>query len=77
VRSLADGLLLSVLAMLGFGALAPAGLIMDPDLGRYLAAAGFFLHGGWDFVYCKLDRVVARSQAEPSNKRTRAVRKSR
>jgi hypothetical protein len=52
------------LGMLGFGALALAGLIADPALGRYVVAAGFFLHGVWDFVYFKLDRVVARSYAE-------------
>jgi hypothetical protein len=27
-------------------------------------AAGFFLHGVWDLVYFKLDRVLARSHAE-------------
>jgi hypothetical protein len=43
--------------MLGFGALALAGLVVDPDLGRYLVAAGWFLHGVWDFVHFKLDRV--------------------
>jgi Ni/Fe-hydrogenase subunit HybB-like protein len=50
--------------MVGFGVLALAGLVVDPDLGRYLVAAGFLLHGVWDFVYFKLDRVVARSHAE-------------
>jgi Ni/Fe-hydrogenase subunit HybB-like protein len=50
--------------MLGFGALALAGLAVDPDLGRYLVAAGWFLHGIWDLVHLKLDRVVARSYAE-------------
>jgi hypothetical protein len=29
------------LGMLGFGGLALAGLVVDPDLGRYLVAAGF------------------------------------
>jgi hypothetical protein len=38
--------------------------VVDPDLGRYLVAVGSFLHGVWDFVYCKLDKVVARSHAE-------------
>ena len=50
--------------MVGFGALAVAGLVIDPDLGRYVVAAGWFLHGVWDFVYLKLDRVVTRSYAE-------------
>ncbi|MCG5217014.1 hypothetical protein [Streptosporangium sp. KLBMP 9127] len=52
------------LGMLFFGALALAGLIVDPELGRYLVAAGWFLHGVWDFVHLKQDKVVARSFAE-------------
>jgi hypothetical protein len=52
------------LGMLGFGALALAGLVVDPELGRWLVAAGWFLHGVWDFVHLRLDRVVARSYAE-------------
>lgn len=55
---------LQVLGMLGFGALALVGLVVDPDLGRYLVAAGLFLHGVWDFVHLKRDKVVARSHAE-------------
>jgi hypothetical protein len=53
-----------VLGMLGFGALALVGLVVDPDLGRYLVATGLFMHGVWDFVHLKLDKVVARSHAE-------------
>jgi hypothetical protein len=52
------------LGMVGFGALALVGLAVDPDLGRYLIAAGWFLHGVWDFVHLRLDAVVARSYAE-------------
>jgi hypothetical protein len=52
------------LGMVGFGALALVGLIVDPNLGRYLVAAGWLLHGVWDFVHLKLDKVVARSYAE-------------
>lgn len=52
------------LGMLGFGVLALVGLVVEPDLGRYLVAAGLFLHGVWDFVHLRLDRVVARSHAE-------------
>ncbi|MEU4326704.1 hypothetical protein [Nonomuraea dietziae] len=52
------------LGMAAFGALALAGLIVDPDLGRYLVAAGWLFHGVWDFVHLKLDKVVARSYAE-------------
>jgi hypothetical protein len=47
-----------------FGALALAGLAVDPDLGRYLVAAGWFFHGVWDFVHLKLDKVVSRTFAE-------------
>lgn len=50
--------------MLGFGAIALAGLAVDPDLGRYLVAAGWLLHGVWDAVHLKLDKVVSRSYAE-------------
>jgi hypothetical protein len=50
--------------MVGFGALALVALSVDPDLGRYLVAAGWFLHGIWDFVHLWLDKVVARSYAE-------------
>jgi hypothetical protein len=52
------------LGMAGFTVIAIAGLAIDPDLGRYLVAAGWFLHGLWDFVYLRLDKVVARSYAE-------------
>lgn len=55
---------LQALGMFGFGALALAGLVVDPEVGRYLVAAGWFLHGAWDFVHLKLDKVVARSYAE-------------
>jgi hypothetical protein len=52
------------LGMLGFGALALFWLVVEPEVGRYLAAAGWFLHGIWDLVYFKRDEVVARSYAE-------------
>jgi hypothetical protein len=60
----ADEFRIQALGMVGFGALALAGLAVDPDLGRYLVAAGWFFHGVWDFVHLKLDKVVARSYAE-------------
>ncbi|MFI6295059.1 hypothetical protein ACIBEJ_25950 [Nonomuraea sp. NPDC050790] len=50
--------------MLVFGVLAFAGLLVDPSIGRYVVAAGWFFHGVWDFVHLKLDKVVARSFAE-------------
>jgi hypothetical protein len=58
-----DRFSVQALGMVGFGALALAGLAVDPDLGRWLVAAGWFGHGVWDFVHFKLDRVVARSYA--------------
>lgn len=50
--------------LVGFAALALAGLAVDPDLGLYIVAAGWFLHGVWDFVHLKLDRAVSRTYAE-------------
>ncbi|MEU5883993.1 hypothetical protein [Spirillospora sp. NPDC047279] len=50
--------------MLGFGAIALVALAVDPDLGRYLVAAGWFLHGVWDVVHLKRDKVVSRTYAE-------------
>ncbi|MQY06545.1 hypothetical protein [Actinomadura macrotermitis] len=50
--------------MIGFGALAAAGLLLEPEAGRYLVAAGWFLHGVWDFVHLKQNKVVSRSYAE-------------
>ncbi|WP_028925872.1 hypothetical protein [Pseudonocardia acaciae] len=50
--------------MIVFGALALVGLAVDPALGRYLVAGGWFAHGVWDFVHLRLNRVVARSFAE-------------
>ncbi|WP_116953162.1 hypothetical protein, partial [Jiangella endophytica] len=50
--------------MLVFGGLGLAGLVLDPDVGRYLVAAGWFLHGVWDVVHLRRNLVVARSFAE-------------
>ncbi|PSL00078.1 hypothetical protein CLV63_102204 [Murinocardiopsis flavida] len=50
--------------MLVFGALALTGLAVDPELGRYLVAAGWFGHGIWDFVHLKRGAVVSRTFAE-------------
>ncbi|WP_223166597.1 hypothetical protein [Nonomuraea sp. SYSU D8015] len=55
---------IQALGMFVFAAIALAGLVLDPDIGRYLVAAGWLLHGIWDFVHLKLDKVVARSHAE-------------
>ncbi|MGW0480622.1 hypothetical protein [Nonomuraea sp. NPDC003214] len=50
--------------MLVFGGLAVAALLVDPAVGRYLVAAGWFFHGVWDFAHLRLNRPVARSFAE-------------
>ena len=55
---------LQVLGMVGFGFLALAGPLIDTDLGRFVVAAGWLLHGVWDLVHLKLGRVVSRSYAE-------------
>lgn len=55
---------LQAVGMLVFGGLGLAGLVVDPEVGRYLVAAGWFLHGVWDVVHLKLNLVVARSFAE-------------
>ncbi|MFH8463141.1 hypothetical protein [Streptomyces sp. NPDC017991] len=52
---------------LAFGALALVGLAVDPDLGRYLVAAGWFFHGVWDFAHLRnsrLRKVVSPTFAE-------------
>ena len=52
---------------LAFGAFALAGRAVDPELGRHLVAAGWFLHGVWDLAHLLLARlggVVARTFAE-------------
>ena len=55
---------IQALGMLGFGAVALAGLAVEPEVGRYLVAAGWLLHGVWDYVHLWLDKVVVRSFAE-------------
>ncbi|TMR03691.1 hypothetical protein ETD83_10215 [Actinomadura soli] len=52
------------LGMIGFGAVTLAGLIVAPDAGRYIVAAGWFAHGLWDLVHLKRDKVVLRSYAQ-------------
>ncbi len=61
----ADGLLrIQAIGMIGFGALALTGLALEPDVGRYLIAAGWLLHGVWDLVHLWRGKVVVRSYAE-------------
>lgn len=61
----ADGLLqLQAIGMIGFGALALTGLALEPEVGRYLIAVGWLLHGAWDFLHLRCGKVVVRSYAE-------------
>lgn len=53
-----------LLGMVCFGAIAFAALYVDPDLGRYVVAAGWFAHGVWDIGHHRADKAVARSYAE-------------
>lgn len=55
---------LQVVGMIAFGALALAGMVVAPDVARYVVAAGWFAHGLWDFAHLRADAVVSRSFAE-------------
>lgn len=55
---------IQAIGLVGFGAFTLVGLAIDPDLGLYVAAAGWFLHGIWDLVHLRRDKVVQRSFAE-------------
>jgi hypothetical protein len=50
--------------MVGFTAIALAAVSVDPNLGRYVVAAGWFGHAAWDFAHLRADKVVSRSFAE-------------
>ena len=58
------GLPLQALALLGFGAAAGAALLIAPELGAYLVAAGLLGHAAWDLYHHRTNRVVVRSLAE-------------
>jgi hypothetical protein len=58
------GLPLQTLALLGFGAAAGAALVVNPELGAYLVAAGLLVHAAWDAYHHRVNRVVVRSMAE-------------
>lgn len=42
---------LQAVGVLGFTALALVALVVDPLLGRYVVAAGWLAHAGWDFAH--------------------------
>ncbi|MEV4633580.1 hypothetical protein ACIBED_19910 [Rhodococcus coprophilus] len=55
---------LQVVGVVFFCGVALAGLAIDPTVGVYVIAAGWFLHGVWDFVHIWRDRVVSKTFAE-------------
>ena len=57
-------LVVEMAGMVGFTAIALAAVSVDPGLGRYLVAAGWFGHAAWDFAHFRADKVVSRSFAE-------------
>jgi hypothetical protein len=63
---LTSGRLLSAqtAAVLGFGAVAMAAVVVDPAAARYVMAAGWLSHAAWDVVHHRLGQVVPRWYAE-------------
>jgi hypothetical protein len=57
-------LLVQTAGLILFGGLALVGLIVAPEIARYVLAAGWFGHGLWDLVHLRRDKVVSRSYAE-------------
>jgi hypothetical protein len=58
------GLPLQTAALLGFGVAAGAALLINPEPGAYLVAAGLLGHAAWDVHHHRTNRVVVRSLAE-------------
>jgi len=56
--------LLQVSGLVAYGGLALAGLVLAPEVGRYVVAAGWFGHGLWDLAHARADAGVSRSGAE-------------
>jgi len=56
-------LVVEVAGMVGLTAMALA-VSVDPDLDRYIVAAGWLGHAAWDFAHFRADKVVSRSFAE-------------
>ena len=63
-RLVQPSFLLQVAGLVAFGALAVAGFLLAPGVGRYVVAAGWFAHGLWDLAHLRADAGVARSGAE-------------
>jgi hypothetical protein len=64
VRGRRGALLVEAAGMVGFTAVALAAVSVDPNLGRFVVAAGWFGHAAWDFAHLRADRVVSRTFAE-------------
>ncbi|MDP9866341.1 MULTISPECIES: hypothetical protein [Streptosporangium] len=50
--------------LLAYILLAVIALVADPDVGRYVVAAGWLAHAVWDAAHLKAGRVVPRWYAE-------------
>ena len=57
-------LVVEMAGMVGFTAIALATVSVDPELGRYIVAAGWFGQAAWNYARFRADRVVSRSFAE-------------
>ncbi|HEU5156213.1 MAG TPA: hypothetical protein VFU43_04400 [Streptosporangiaceae bacterium] len=57
-------LTLETAGVAGFGAVTLAALSMNPGPARYLLAAGWLAHAGWDIAHHRADRIVPRWYAE-------------
>jgi hypothetical protein len=58
------GLPLQTVGLAAFGTAAAAALLVSPELGAYLVAAGLLGHAAWDVYHHRTNRVVVRSLAE-------------
>ena len=63
-RLVQPSFLLQIAGLVAFAALATAGFLLAPDVGRYVIAAGWFAHGLWDLAHLRADSGVARTGAE-------------
>jgi hypothetical protein len=59
-----EGLPLQTIAMVAFGGMAAAVLVVNETAGGYLVAAGLLGHAAWDAYHHRVDKVVVRSMAE-------------
>ncbi|SDM38505.1 hypothetical protein [Allokutzneria albata] len=53
-----------LLGLLGFGVLAAVALVVEPEIGRYVVAAGWLGHAVWDALHHRAGRVVPAWYAE-------------